>query len=217
MSPRWIRAAAGLAALAPVVYLIVTIALGLALPGYSVVGDTQSELGASDAPRGWVMNFGGFFVLGLGVLAFALAYWAVLRGSLMATLAVALIVLAGVGTVAVSFFPCDPGCVDVTSTGRAHALLSAPGAIGLPGAAVLSAWVVRDKPAFGPAWAKGSFLAGATAFVAGPLVGLEVLDVFNGMIQRLGMWTALGWMSAICIRLWQVVGREDATSLPGGG
>ena len=54
--------------------------LGALQAGYDPIRDTQSELGAVDAPYRWVMNVAGFMGLGLSLLAFAIAYRMVLPG-----------------------------------------------------------------------------------------------------------------------------------------
>jgi hypothetical protein len=71
-------------------------------------------------------------VVVLGFLWEGYAYSLLLGQSLAKTLATGLLVIAGAGMVVVGFFPCDAGCVDVTTTGRLHSVFSMPGAIGLP-------------------------------------------------------------------------------------
>ncbi|WP_341951938.1 DUF998 domain-containing protein [Salinibacterium sp. TMP30] len=95
------------------------------------------------------MNVAGFVLLGLCILAFAIAYATLLRGGWVKVLAVVSLSIAGVGMVVVGFFPCDAGCVDVTVSGQLHGVFSAPRAIGLPVAAMLSAFVFRTDGRFG--------------------------------------------------------------------
>lgn len=52
-------------------------------------------------------------------MAFVAAYYRALRPNLARQAATALLLLAGVG-----FFPCDAGCVDVTTAGRLDAWFS---------------------------------------------------------------------------------------------
>jgi hypothetical protein len=86
--------------------------------------------------------------------------------------------------VVVGFFPCDPGCVDITGTSRLHSVFSMPGAIGLPAAAMLSALVFRSDGRFSVAWQVVSFWLGLAALVSGPLIAAEVLQGANGLLQR---------------------------------
>lgn len=111
---------AAVAAVTPLLYIGLTLVLGATWPGYDPVRDTQSELGALDAPLAPVMNVAGFMGLGVAILCFAGAYALTLKGGWMRWAAVVLLAIAGIGMVVVGFFPCDPGCVDVTTGGRLH-------------------------------------------------------------------------------------------------
>lgn len=195
------RASALMAILGPCCYILLTIGLGLAWSSYDPVRDTQSELGAVDSPFRWAMNTVGFMGLGVCIGAFAVAYGLLLRGGWLGWVAVGLLTLAGAGMVIVGNFPCDSGCVDVTRTGRLHGLLSAPGAIGLPAAAMVSAAVLRRDGRWSTTWQVASFTVGAFSLASGPLIAAEVLPQANGLLQRAGMWPALVWMVAVSLRL----------------
>lgn len=190
--------------LGPVGYLVLVTVLGLLWDGYDPIRDTQSELGAIDAPYRLVMNLAGFMGLGVCILAFAAAYWLVLSPSWAKTLATGLLVLAGVGMVVVGFFPCDAGCVDVTATGRLHSLFSMPGAIGLPAAVMVSALVFRRDRRFATAWQVVSFWLGLAALVAGPIIAVELVEGGNGLLQRAAMWTPLVWLTAVSVKLYRL-------------
>ncbi|WP_372735481.1 DUF998 domain-containing protein [Nocardioides sp.] len=112
-----------------------------------------------------------------------------------------LLVIAGSGMVVVGFLPCDPGCVDVTTTGRLHSAFSAPGAIGLPAAMMLSAHVLRADGRFGISTQVVSFWLGLATLLSGPLVAIEVVGDWIGLVQRLGMWPTLIWMTVMAVRL----------------
>jgi len=188
-------------ALGPFAYIVLTTALGVMWEGYDHIRDTQSELGAVDSPYRHVMNFGGFAGLGVVILAFAGGYWWGLRRGVAHLVATGLLVVAGVGMVTVAFFPCDAGCVDVTTTGRLHGMFSAPGAIGLPGAAMISASVFRADGRLGFRWQPVSFWLGLLTLASGPVTAAEFVEGVNGLLQRVAMWTPLLWMSAVSARL----------------
>ncbi len=195
------RALALLGVAGPVFYIVLTTVLGLLWEGYDPVRDTQSELGAVDSPYRMLMNVAGFMVLGLCILAFAAAYSLLLRGAWVKWAAVALLVVAGTGMVVVGFFPCDAGCVDVTTTGRLHGAFSAPGAIGLPVAAMLSAQVFRSDGTFGRTAQFVSFWVGLLTLMSGPIVAAGLLENVLGLLQRAGMWPPLVWMTVVSWRL----------------
>lgn len=196
------------AALGMLYYIVLTIVLGLLWEGYDPVRDTQSELAAVDSPFQTVANVAGFMVLGLCILAFAAAYTLLLQGGWAKLLAVALLAVAGAGMILVGFFPCDPGCVDVTRTGRLHGAFSAPAAIGLPAAAMLSATVFRTDGRLGPAWQASSFWLGLISLASGPVVAIGLLENANGLLQRAGMWPPLLWTMVVSLRLFCT--RNDA-------
>jgi len=190
-----------LAAVGPVFYIALTVVLGALWVGYDPIRDTQSELGAITSPAGIVMNVAGFMLLGIAILAFASVYALVLRGGWLKWVVVGLVVFAGAGMFIVGFFPCDADCIDVTTTGQLHSVFSAPGAIGLPLAAMLSAFVFRTDGRFGIATQLISFWLGLLSLLSGPIVALSGTETLLGLLQRLGMWSALLWMSAITLRL----------------
>lgn len=185
----------------PPAYVVLVTALGLLWAGYDPVRDTQSLLGAVDSPYGLVMNVAGFMGVGISILAFAVAYHLVLWRSASAAIATGLLLVAGASMFVVGFFPCDAGCVDVTRIGRLHSTFSMPGAIALPVAAVVSSLAFRSDGRFGRAWRTSSFVLGLVTLAAGPMIGAELFDGINGLLQRAGMWPVLGWVSAVSAKL----------------
>jgi hypothetical protein len=63
------RALALVGAVGPVGYLVLVTVLSMLWDGYDPIRDTQSELGAVDAPHRLVMNLAGFMGLGVSLLA----------------------------------------------------------------------------------------------------------------------------------------------------
>lgn len=187
---------ATIAAAGPLVYIALTVGLGLLWDGYDPVRQTQSELGGVDSPYRTWMNL-AFAGLGLTILAFALAYHLRLRWSVARWVAVGLLVVAGAGMVTVAFFPCDPGCVDVTTTGRLHGMFSAPGAIGIPAAAMVSSLAFERDGRISTGWRAASFWVGTLSLLSGPVVAAGLLPDVDGVLQRAGMWTGLLWMAAV--------------------
>ncbi len=211
MRVRLASGSAVIGAAGPPLYLVLTIVLGLLEPDHDAVRDTQSELGAVDAAHPAVMNVGGFMALGVALLGFATAYALVLRGGWERWAAAGLAAVAGVGMVAVGFFPCDSGCVDVSATGRMHGVLSAPAAVALPTAAVLSSRVLGLDGRFARSWSWASFVVGLVGLAVGPVVAAGLLGDALGLLQRLGMWPPLLWSSALSWRLLVLGRRGDPT------
>lgn len=195
--PTWL---AGVVAATAIGYLALTLVLGALLPGYDLVRQTQSELGAVDVPLGWAMN-AGFALLGGAVLGLARLLGAALVPSRWRTLLAIALIVAGTGFVVVALFPCDPGCVDATTVGRWHSRLSLPPAVGLPVAMMLFAPAAARGGPFGPAWRRASFGVGLLSLGGGPVVGLELVPEVDGLLQRLAMWPAVAWLVAVAWRL----------------
>lgn len=210
------RLLASIGVAGPIFYIVFATVLGAMWDGYDPIRDTQSELGAVDSPYQTLMNVVGFMGLGVCILAFAGAYAIVLRGGWAKMLATGLLVIAGVGMIVVGFFPCDAGCVDVTSTGRLHGTFSMPGAIGLPVAAMLSSLVFRTDGRFGTGWQVVSFWLGLLALASGPIVQAGLMEGMLGLLQRAGMWPPLIWMSAVSFRLYALAPRPVPTQAPLG-
>jgi len=193
----------------PISYVVFVTLLGLAWAGYDPVRQTQSELGAVDAPHGPLMNVAGFMGLGITILAFVAAFVRIVRASPWKLLAAAALIVAGLGMVTVGFFPCDAGCLDVTRTSELHSTFSMPGAIGLPVALTLSAMAFRRDGRFGTAWQVGSLWLGLLALSSGPIVAADLLPDAAGLLQRGAMWAPILWISAVSARLWVIA--EPAT------
>ncbi len=199
----------------PILYILLVTVLGLLWEGYNPIRDTQSELGAVDSPYRTVMNVAGFMGLGVCILAFSGAYYLVLRHGLAKGVATALLVIAGAGMVTVGFFPCDAGCVDVTRTGQLHGVFSAPGAIGLPVAAMISSLAFKSDGRLGTAWQVISFWLGLVTLASGPIVQAGLIEGANGLLQRAGMWPPLIWMAAVSLKLYSLAARAaPARSTP---
>jgi hypothetical protein len=204
------RAFAVIGIVVPVFYILFVTLLGLRWEGYNPIRDTQSELGAVDSPFGDLMNIVGFMGIGLALLAFAVAYGLTLRSSLVKRFCVFLIVVAGVSMVVVGFFPCDAGCVDVTRTGRLHGTFSAPAAIALPVAAMLSSLAFRRDGRFGTTWEFVSFWLGLLTLATGPIVAAGLAEGMLGLIQRVGMWLPFMWTAAVSWKLYAFASRDSA-------
>lgn len=209
------RALAVVGAVGPVLYIVLVTTLGLLWDGYSPIRDTQSELGAIDAPNAGLMNVAGFMGLGISILAFSGAYHLLLRRSTAGTLATGLLAIAGVGMVVVGFFPCDAECVDVSRTSELHSAFSMPGAIGLPVAAMCSALAFRRDGRFSAAWQVVSFWLGVVSLASGPIVAAGLAEELLGLLQRAGMWPPLVWASAVSTKLYLLSSRSPPTRIGG--
>jgi len=185
----------------PLLYVLLVTVLGLLWGGYDPIRDSMSELGGVESPYGPLMNVAGFMALGISILAFAAAYRLLLPRDPWKAVATVLLVVAGVFMVAVGFFPCDAGCVDVTRTGTLHSITSTPQAIALPLAAMVSAFVFGSDRRFGTAWQAFSGWTGLISLSTGPVVATGTLEAVTGLVQRAGIGLSLLWMTAVSLKL----------------
>lgn len=94
----------------PVLFTVVMLFCASLRPDYSHVDQFMSELGATDTPNAWLMNYAAFVPGGLLLILFGLSVARLVRGHALATVASALLTLFGAGTAAAGFISCDLGC-----------------------------------------------------------------------------------------------------------
>lgn len=92
------------------VLLIAVVWGGWTYPGYDHARQFMSELGASRAPHGTMVNRWGYVPNGVLVTVFCLLAAWILRGSALAVTACLLLALNGVGMTGAGVYPCDFEC-----------------------------------------------------------------------------------------------------------
>lgn len=193
------RVLLGLGLVIPV-WLTIGVGLtALAYPGYSHVDHALSRLGAIDAPTqgfsAWINN------LPLGVLfvLVALGLARRFRGSRLARLSTALILLHGLASFATGVFPCDQGCAPVQPS-RSQTLHNLAGLVmflSLTLASALWGWLGRRLLA-SPGFACFSILCTALALVTAALMAGAVTDGQGfGLYQRLNYATGVCWLAVL--------------------
>ena len=109
--------------LGPISFTIVLTSLGFFQPRYNHVTQYMSELGAVNAPYAIIMNTAGFSLLGFCIIAFAFGMNSSMndvRNSIIGKFGPMLIAVSGLAFVMIGVFPCDPGCVTVSTVGVIH-------------------------------------------------------------------------------------------------
>ncbi|MCK5023081.1 MAG: DUF998 domain-containing protein, partial [Candidatus Aenigmarchaeota archaeon] len=109
-----------------VYFLVILFVMGALSPGYDHTLNYISELGAHDSPVMIYANFLLFFVTGL--------LWALFSVGLLRTLgkgktwtgkiASMLMIFSAITFMLIAFYPCDPGCNNLTNTGITHGYIS---------------------------------------------------------------------------------------------
>jgi hypothetical membrane protein len=186
--------------------------------GYDPVRHYVSQL--SLGPGGWV-QVATFVLSGALLVVFAAALRRALapgRGSVAAPI---LLALTGLGLVTAGLFPADPGLNGFppgstlppdspTPSFTVHILSAAVVFFALPAAAFVLARRFRRDPAW-RGWAVWTVAAGVVVWAlwAGSTVlsgdGSAPIDGVIGLVQRIYLVVAFGWVTAVSVRLSRLV------------
>ena len=169
----------------------------------------MSELGAADAPHAIVMNVLGFQLLGIFMIAFGFGLNRGISKGWDSRIGVASIIIAGVNTVTVGFFPCDPGCVNVSSTGIGHSIAATVASIAMTFGMFVVSLHLRKNSLWRNYWVFTLTFAIAATFLS-PLPMFSIFSPWAGLLQRLGLGLALLWMEVISIKLLRMSVRSSA-------
>ena len=192
------RLAPRLVVLATLAAWVPSILFGLLEPGYSVVRDYISELGASGATHAALVNL-TFLMAGALVVATCVTLRPALPAVGAAAGGIALVSLIGVSWLVAGVAPCDAGC-PAEGSGR-QAVHNLAGLLGYSGGAMGLLWLgstLRKSDAHRQAavtTACGAIVLAALVAMAAPALG-EV----RGLSQRVGEAAVFGWMLFIALR-----------------
>lgn len=174
------------------VYVATWAVLGVLADGYDPLQQAISELFDLGVPA-WQRQVlaGVLLVTGIALLPVGPVLDRRLPGT--GRLGPALAVLAGVGTMAVAFFPCTAGCpgTGTTFTDTMHTVLAGGGYIGLVLAPLAFAWRLRDT-----AWrdlAVAGVVLGGLATVGFLVRNLAGIEAYAGLQQRVFNTLADAW------------------------
>lgn len=208
--PRWVRAAAGFAAVGVTAYVASWAVAGRLRVGYSPSEQAISELFAVGAPAGpRALVIAGLAVSGVAFLALAPALDRALPGR--GHLGPVLVAMAGVGTLAIIAAPCTVGCpgAGATSTDTWHGIWAGVGYGGLATAPLAVAWRVRDGD---PVLARWSWLIGGASAVLLVSFTAGLLPLPSGLHQRVFNTVADAWYLLVAARI--LTGRPLRRSTP---
>lgn len=189
-----------------VAYVATWATLGALAEGYDPLRQAISELFDLGTPRGQRLVLQAVLVVtGLALLPVGPVLDRVLPGE--GRSGPLLAIVAGVGTVAVAFFPCTDGCpgVGTTFTDTMHTVLAGIGYVGLITAPLAFAWRLRTT-----AWrdlALAGLVLGGVATVGFLARNLGV-DALGGLQQRIFNTAADAWYvvaAVVALRRRQVV------------
>ncbi|MFW9821157.1 MAG: DUF998 domain-containing protein [Candidatus Thorarchaeota archaeon] len=187
----------------PILFFTLLTILGLMWNSYNPISTGMSEIGAVDSPFKNIMNYFGFSLLGFFIGIFSIGFKIYFKKNLQLTIAFILLIIGGIFMFLVGFFPCDPQCIDVSITGKIHSLTSTIPAILIPAAAMLSAYPISRF--WGNKWGYMSLFLGVLSLASGPIMFIEVLTSYSGLIQRLGFALSLLWIFIISLKIYREI------------
>jgi len=191
--------------IAPILYAIVVIILGLLRPGYDHIAQSMSQLGEVGGPDAIIMNTAGFALLGALMIAFAFGLHRGISEGKGLKIGPALVALSGAALVMAGIFPCDPAGVDISMVGITHYVFVTISAFAMILAPLaLSPRLRRDR-----LWQSYVAYSLITVVVVGAISALFIITVYGfnvfepwkGVLQRVSMVVPLLWMEVMAIRL----------------
>ncbi|WP_426808486.1 DUF998 domain-containing protein [Pseudomonas sp. WOUb67] len=170
-----------------------------AYPGYDHLQQAMSQLGAVGAPtHGWSPLVNNFPLAAL----FALFAWGLARrwrGSKLAMLSAALVLLHGVGSLGTGWFPCDQGCAPAqpSTSQQLHNLSGLLMFLSLTLASALWAWL-GNRIAGSRALALFSLACVVLAIITVALMGQAAQNgQLFGLYQRLNYGVSVLWVASL--------------------
>ena len=189
----------------PILFIVIILVFGQLRPGYDPIRQYMSELGATGTPNAIVYSIAEA-LLGLPLIAFAFGlHRGISKEGKASKLVPILIAVSGLGWIVTSFFPCDPGCVNESVTGKIHGLMGiidvwplliAPLLI-LPRLKKDNRW--QSYRSFSLIMGTLAVILFAVEFFTGEVS--SVLVPYRGLLQRLTFFTPFLWIGVMAIRL----------------
>lgn len=182
-------------------------------PGFDHVAQYISELGERGSANGGFMRYGGFVASGVLHIAYAAAFYAVLRGRTerrgLTLLVAVLIALNGLGRIGAGLFACAPGCAAPEDpVQRLHSLAATVAFLAIATAALFGSMLFRS--------ARGMRALRLYSLATG-IAGLLFLGLMSaGDVARVGLYERLAsgvlslWVLVTALRL-STLGDEPAT------
>ena len=184
----------------PIISVIVMLAVGYLHPGYSIVTQRISELGAAGAPYAIVMNLAGLIASGVLLMVLSLGLYLGVRDGRASMIGAALLALSGAALVMTGIFTLDAGGLAVSGPGMAHGFFARIGESAIIVAALAMSFGLRkDKR-----WHALALYSLMTAVVATALYLVTDLDFvapWKGVVQRLLVAVPLMWIEVMSVRL----------------
>ena len=189
--------------IAPIIFTVVLLILGVLQPEYNHIKQYISEFGAVDAPYALIFNTIGFPILGILIIAFAFALNKGINNGKGTKIGPILLVVSGCSFVLVSIFPCDPGCIPISTVGIIHGYMCLIALLAL----ILAPFFMLHRLVRDDKWHNYHIYSIVIAIIALSVVIVGKSGFFMesiGLLQRLAYGLSLLWVEIMAIKLLRV-------------
>lgn len=191
----------------PILFTIVLVILGFFQSGYNHVTQYMSELGAVNAPYAIVMNAAGFCLLGFLIIAFAFGLDSGInagKSPIIGKIGPTLVAVSGIAFVMTGFFPCDPGCVTVSTVESIHGKVAFIARFAL----IIAPLLIFQRLVKDRRWHNYHIysltIVGVALFLAA-VYNFNVFENLNGALQRASFGIPLLWVEIMSIKLLRIL------------
>jgi len=122
---------------------------------------------------------------------------------LISSIASLIFLMRGILMFLVGFLPCDPQCINITPIGQLHSLITMLSAILISLVVIISANPISLKR--GKKWGYLTFSIGVLSLASGPIMFIEFLSNYTGLIQRLGIGFSLFWIFITSLKIYKEI------------
>ncbi len=214
LSARMTRAGLACGLAASLLWAVAIVLAGELRPGFDHVSQYISELGERGSATEMLMRVGGFVGSGVLIVAYALAFHAMVvrltDRPRLALLIAALVALNGIGRIGAGIFPCEPGCAAPDVLGqRLHGLSASLAFMALTAAALLGPLLFRRNARL-RLLSVYSFASGVAGLIFLVLMSAsEATRAYTGLYERLASGVLTLWLFVSAGRL-SMLARETA-------
>jgi hypothetical protein len=189
-----------------ILFIVTTLLGGFLISDYSHIAQFISESYAIDTPYGKHLRYFGFLPSGICLTIFGFSAWRNFPESTTATKVgfYGLGIFYGLGTVVVSFFPCDKGCnkalIDPTISQLIHNLTGLLTYSFVPFSLILIGWSLRQRHLV----ENLSYLALAAGLISIFFICLlmsNALTEYAGLFQRIIEGSILLWIVVCSVQI----------------
>jgi hypothetical membrane protein len=190
--------------IAPLLFTIQLIIIGFYHPSYNHITQYMSELGAINAPYASIKNT-GLSIVGILMMLFSYSLYKEIddKKKIIKIVGPTLVAISGLSFFLIGFFPCDPDCINTSTTGIIHGYLANTAQFPLMIAPLLLYSIFkRDKK-----WNNilyYSIITSVFGIVFFIIYKSYFFDLYIGLFQRISFGIPILWIEIIAIKIYRL-------------